>query len=75
MELLHRLRVFLLPTIFGLFLGAWALYLWVSPAFEWLALAMIPVALLALYDRFQRKHSVMRNYPLLGRMRYAQTFL
>ena len=70
MELLHRLRVFLLPTIFGLFLGAWALYLWVSPAFEWLAIATIPLVLLALYDRFQRKHSVMRNYPLLGRMRY-----
>ena len=70
MELLHRLRVFLLPTIFGLFLGSWALYWWVSPAFEWLAIAMIPVALLALYDRLQRKHSVMRNYPLLGRMRY-----
>ena len=70
MELLHRLRIFLLPTIFGVCAACWGLTLWVSPSFRWLAYASVAVVLLALYDRLQRKHSVMRNYPLLGRMRY-----
>jgi len=70
MELLHRIRALIMPTVLGLLLGSWALATWVSPVFDWLALLMVPVALLALYDRFQHTHSVMRNYPLLGRMRY-----
>ncbi|WP_143306118.1 FMN-binding glutamate synthase family protein [Chitinophaga vietnamensis] len=35
---------------------------------------LLPVAvgltLLTLYDRLQRKHALLRNYPLLGRLRY-----
>jgi len=36
-------------------------------------LVVIPVAVVAflyLYDRKQKQHAVLRNYPLLGRMRY-----
>lgn len=38
----------------------------------WLILAALIIALMALglYDLFQTKHSLLRNYPLLERMRY-----
>jgi glutamate synthase domain-containing protein 2 len=38
----------------------------------WLLLAAVVVGLLALglYDLVQRKHSILRNYPVLGHLRY-----
>lgn len=38
----------------------------------WLVLAALLVVLVALglFDLFQTKHSILRNYPVLGRMRY-----
>lgn len=70
MELLHRLRAFIMPTVLALLLGSWALAIWVSPGYRWLAVTMSALTIVALYDRFQRTHSIMRNYPLLGRFRY-----
>jgi glutamate synthase domain-containing protein 2 len=70
MELLHRLRPFIMPTIVALFLGSWALAIWVSPAWQLASVPMTALLGLALYDRFQTTHSVMRNYPLIGRLRY-----
>ena len=70
MELLHRIRAFIMPTLIFLFLGSWALAHFTSPYFR---LASIPMTLLlavAFYDRSQKSHSIMRNYPLLGRLRY-----
>jgi hypothetical protein len=34
------------------------------------ALAVTALALVACYDLIQRKHSVLRNYPVLGHMRF-----
>lgn len=50
--------------------GFTALSLTVSP--WWWPPAAIALALTAvgLYDLVQRKHSVLRNYPLLGHLRY-----
>ena len=36
----------------------------------WLLFGSIPVLLIALYDRFQKKHAVIRNYPVIGHLRY-----
>ncbi len=36
----------------------------------WSLLVITPVAALGLYDAFQRKHTILRNFPLLGHGRY-----
>ena len=36
----------------------------------WLTIILIALLLLALYDRFQSKHSILRNFPLVGRGRW-----
>jgi glutamate synthase domain-containing protein 2 len=42
----------------------------VSP-WWWLAeIVLVPLALLGIYDYFQERHSILRNYPLAGRMRF-----
>ena len=33
-------------------------------------LISMPILLLALYDRLQKKHAVIRNYPIVGHLRY-----
>ncbi len=50
----------------GLFLllGFWNVH------FLWPLLVVIPIALLGAWDLKQTKHSLPRNYPILGRMRY-----
>jgi uncharacterized protein (DUF58 family) len=43
-------------------IGAWA---W------WVALALlVSLVLLGIYDLLQRRHAVLRNYPILGHLRY-----
>jgi len=70
MELLHRIRALIMPTLVLLLAGTWALATGVSSGFLVLSIPMSALMALALFDRFQRQHSVMRNYPLLGRLRY-----
>lgn len=38
-------------------------------SFGWLLLS-VPLLLLALYDSSQKKHAIIRNFPLAGRLRY-----
>ncbi len=49
----------------------------VSLSYWWLmgAAIFVPLALLGLYDIVQVHHSVTRNYPLLGHMRFALEFI
>ncbi|MCX3060469.1 FMN-binding glutamate synthase family protein [Streptomyces sp. GXMU-J5] len=63
-----RFAVFFVSAFLGL--GLTALSLAVSP--WWWPPAAIALALTALgaYDLLQRGHSVLRNYPLLGHLRY-----
>lgn len=44
-------------------------YAW--PPIFWLYFLLVPVILLGLYDMVQRKHAIMRNFPILGRGRYV----
>ncbi len=57
--------VFALCIVFPIFALIWHA--------EWWLLAVISWALLALgfYDLTQTKHSIRRNYPIIGNMRYA----
>jgi glutamate synthase domain-containing protein 2 len=56
------LALFLLLTGVAAAVGSWA----------WLALAVLVAALLVLgvWDLLQSKHSVLRNYPVIGHLRY-----
>lgn len=37
---------------------------------HWALFITIPILLMAIYDTRQKKHAVLRNYPLIGRLRY-----
>ncbi|WGQ11726.1 FMN-binding glutamate synthase family protein [Pedobacter gandavensis] len=40
------------------------------PPFYWAFIFIGPIILLGIYDLYQPKHSIVRNYPVLGRLRY-----
>ena len=46
-----------------------SLFLW--PPFWFALLVLGPIILLGLYDMIQTKHTIMRNFPILGRGRYV----
>jgi glutamate synthase domain-containing protein 2 len=40
------------------------------PPLWWIAIFTGPIVLLGIYDLYQPKHSIVRNYPVVGRLRY-----
>jgi glutamate synthase domain-containing protein 2 len=64
------LRLFVIGTL--LFLGAVAVLAGVIGGWGWLLLAAVLafLLLLAISDVVQKKHSILRNYPVLGHMRF-----
>ncbi|MGI8664896.1 MAG: FMN-binding glutamate synthase family protein [Jatrophihabitans sp.] len=61
----------LIPLVLVLIAAALTLAALVWSAWWWvLAAILIGLALLAVYDVSQRRHSVLRNYPVLGHLRY-----
>ena len=69
MEFLHLIRPYIMPTLIGLVVACAGLGALV-PAFNWGLVVTVPLLLLGIFDRFQRRHSILRNYPVLGRMRF-----
>jgi hypothetical protein len=61
------LSVVLIATIIGLS------FLW-SPIL-WSMIIVAPLILLGVYDMFQKKRTIIRNFPLLGRGRYIMEAL
>jgi glutamate synthase domain-containing protein 2 len=53
------------------FAVAVVLTIWVNGDFAWLAAVVGALFLLAVVDFFQTRHSVRRNYPLFGRLRWV----
>lgn len=53
--------------VFGLIFG---LGYYFSYVFYALFVFIVPIYLLGFYDLFQRKHTILRNYPVLGHFRY-----
>ncbi len=41
-----------------------------EPGFLWLYLILVPVTIIGVYNRFQKNHAILRNFPLLGYFRY-----
>lgn len=44
--------------------------IWVSSWFFWCFVVIVPFVLLGFYDMFQKRHAIMRNFPVFGRARY-----
>lgn len=42
---------------------------------SWFMFFLIPIFGLAIYDLIQKKHAIMRNFPVLGRIRYVLEFI
>ncbi|MCB0589321.1 MAG: FMN-binding glutamate synthase family protein, partial [Phaeodactylibacter sp.] len=60
---------FILFSIFSsVAVAALALFVW--PPFWWAFLLLGPIILLGSYDMVQSRHTIMRNFPILGRGRY-----
>ncbi len=49
---------------FTVMLGLYQPFLW------WISVFTGPIVLLGIYDMVQPKHSIVRNYPVVGRLRY-----
>ncbi|MFN3190796.1 MAG: FMN-binding glutamate synthase family protein [Aureliella sp.] len=49
--------------------------IWFAPQLMWSWLLLGPVVAIGLYDYFQTKHSIPRNFPAIGRMRYLMEFV
>ncbi|MDQ0105839.1 glutamate synthase domain-containing protein 2 [Chitinophaga terrae (ex Kim and Jung 2007)] len=47
-------------------IGLGLLFPWVN----WLLILVVPIVVMGLLDMFQKKHAIMRNYPIVGRMRF-----
>lgn len=43
---------------------------WFWPPILWAFIILGPLILMGVYDMFQAKHAIKRNFPLLGRGRY-----
>jgi len=43
---------------------------WFEPAALWSLALIVPLAALGLRDALQRQHTVLRNFPIIGHMRY-----
>ena len=67
--MIHRLRPWIFPILFA---GLASSALWASTWKPALALVTVFAALLALglFDRLQRQRSILRNYPVLGHLRF-----
>ncbi|MDB5121684.1 MAG: glutamate synthase [Sphingobacteriales bacterium] len=39
-------------------------------SFLWAAIVFVPLIIMGVYDMIQTKHSIMRNFPVVGRLRY-----
>lgn len=66
-------RTFILFTAGSL--AAVALLQLIWPPVVWALLLLVPLILLGLYDMFQQRHALKRNFPLFGRGRWIMEWL
>ena len=69
--MVHQIRGYILPAVCVLTLLGLALTAFVSPAFFWPTAAAGLLLLLGLFDITQRRHAILRNYPILGHLRFV----
>jgi glutamate synthase domain-containing protein 2 len=64
---------FILGSLFILLALGVITFFW--KPFVWSFVIVIPVLLLGIYDSMQTHHSIMRNFPVIGRMRWVAEWL
>ncbi len=47
----------------------------VRPALLWWLVVIIPILLIGLYDSLQSRHTILRNFPVIGHLRYFMEML
>ena len=70
MELIHKIRGYVMPALLALALASAVFGVLVAPGFYAGLVVFGPLALLGLYDLVQPHHSISRNYPVIGRLRF-----
>ena len=70
MDFIHRARGWVMPGLLVLAVVTTLLGLGLARGFFWLAGLFDLLILVGLYDLLQRKHSILRNYPVLGHLRF-----
>ena len=59
------------PFVFALSV----LWVWYNPKVNFILFIVIPLLLIGYYDAFQTKHTILRNFPVLGHFRYMFEFI
>ncbi len=65
---MHARQKFVLISILVLIAIAITYFFW-QPII-WSLILIVPIILLGVYDMFQKKHAIRRNFPVIGNMRY-----
>lgn len=60
---------------FGIALLALLLFLVMLHDAIWFILILVPIIILAIYDVVQKRHALLRNFPVLGHMRFLLEFI
>ena len=66
-------KIFILSSICILFVASFIAYKW--HPFIWSFVVIIPIILLGIFDMFQTHHTLMANFPVLGRFRWIAEWL
>ncbi len=70
MDLIHRIRGYVMPIVVALTVVFAGLGAMVDVGFYFAAAVFAVLTLVGLYDLTQQHHSILRNYPLLGHLRF-----
>ena len=68
--MIERIRTKVLWAVIVLAVLVVLLAIVFSPWWLLAEIVLVPLVLLGIYDYFQPKHSILRNYPLAGRLRF-----
>ena len=60
---------------FGVFLLGIYIFLIMFHREAWMLVILIPLALIYLHDIIQKKHAILRNFPILGHLRFMFEFI
>jgi glutamate synthase domain-containing protein 2 len=63
-------RYFIFQTVLLLSAASAALAYYLHPAWAWSFALLGPLLLVGLYDQLQTRHSILRNYPIIGHIRF-----
>jgi glutamate synthase domain-containing protein 2 len=56
---------------FGVVAAVLAVTAWFVPGVLWSLVVLVPLAVLGLRDALQRDHTILRNFPIVGHLRYV----